>query len=41
MYIFKTEMPVKINQSKACEIIGLAQPTLSNKHEQPQIINAV
>ena len=30
MYIFKTEMPVKINQSKACEIIGLAQPTLSN-----------
>ena len=30
MYIFKTEMPVKINQSKACEIIGLSQPTLSN-----------
>ena len=30
MYIFKTEIPVKINQSKACEIIGLTQPTLSN-----------
>ena len=30
MYIFKTEIPIKINQSKACEIIGLAQPTLSN-----------
>ena len=30
MYIFKTEIPIKINQSKACEIIGLSQPTLSN-----------
>lgn len=30
MYIFKTEIPIKINQTKACEIIGLAQPTLSN-----------
>ena len=30
MYIFKTEIPIKINQSKACEIIGLAQTTLSN-----------
>ena len=29
MYIFKTEIPIKINQSKACKIIGLAQPTLS------------
>ena len=30
MYIFKTEIPIKINQSKACEIIGLAQKTLTN-----------
>ena len=30
MYIFKTEIPIKMNQSKACESIGLAQPTLSN-----------
>ena len=30
MYIFKTEIPIKINQSKACKIIGIAQPTLSN-----------
>ena len=29
MYIFKTEIPIKINQSKACKIIGLSQPTLS------------
>ena len=30
MYIFRTEVPVKINQTIASEIIGLAQPTLSN-----------
>ena len=30
MYIFKTEMPVKINQTIASKVIGLAQPTLSN-----------
>lgn len=30
MYIFKENLNVKINQTIACEIIGLAQPTLSN-----------
>ena len=30
MYIFKTEIPIKINQTIASEVIGLAQPTLSN-----------
>lgn len=30
MYIFKTEIPIKIKQIEACKIIGLAQPTLSN-----------
>ena len=30
MYIFKTEIPVKINQTIASKVIGLAQPTLSN-----------
>ena len=30
MYIFRTEVPIKINQTIASEIIGLAQPTLSN-----------
>lgn len=29
MYIFKTEIPIKIKQIEACKIIGLAQPTLS------------
>lgn len=29
MYIFKAEISIKINQTKACEIIGLSQPTLS------------
>lgn len=30
MYLFKTEIPVKINQTVASEIIGITQPTLSN-----------
>lgn len=30
MYLFKTEIPVKINQTIASEIIGITQPTLSN-----------
>lgn len=30
MYIFKENTNVKINQTIACEVIGLAQPTLSN-----------
>ena len=30
MYIFKSEIPIKINQTIASEVIGLAQPTLSN-----------
>ena len=30
MYIFKTEMPVKINQTIASKVIGITQPTLSN-----------
>ena len=30
MYIFKTKIPIKINQTIASEVIGLAQPTLSN-----------
>ncbi len=29
MYIFRTEIPIKIKQIEACKIIGLAQPTLS------------
>ena len=30
MYIFKENIDVKINQTIASEVIGLAQPTLSN-----------
>lgn len=30
MYIFKKNIDVKINQTIAGEVIGLAQPTLSN-----------
>lgn len=30
MYIFKTDNNVKMNQTIASEVIGLAQPTLSN-----------
>lgn len=30
MYLFRTEIPVKINQTIASEIIGITQPTLSN-----------
>lgn len=30
MYIFKTDLDVKINQTQACEVIGITQPTLSN-----------
>lgn len=30
MYIFKENTDVKINQTIASEVIGLAQPTLSN-----------
>ena len=30
MYILKNNLEIKINQVKAGEIIGLAQPTLSN-----------
>ena len=30
MYIFKENVDVKINQTIAGEVIGLAQPTLSN-----------
>ncbi len=29
MYIFKTEIPVKIKQTEACKVIGITQPTLS------------
>ena len=29
MYIFRTEIPIKIKQIEACKIIGLTQPTLS------------
>ena len=29
MYIFKKNIEIKISQTKACKIIGLAQPTLS------------
>ena len=30
MYIFKADNNVKMNQTIASEVIGLAQPTLSN-----------
>lgn len=30
MYIFKTEIPIKINQTIASKVIGLTQATLSN-----------
>jgi len=30
MYILKDSLNIKINQTIACKIIGLAQPTLSN-----------
>lgn len=30
MYIFKKDIAVKINQTIASKVIGLAQPTLSN-----------
>ena len=30
MYIFKADNDVKMNQTIASEVIGLAQPTLSN-----------
>jgi len=30
MYIFKKDKSIKINQTIASEVIGLAQPTLSN-----------
>lgn len=30
MYIFKKNLKIRINQTEASEIIGLAQPTLSN-----------
>lgn len=30
MYIFKNDINIKINQTIASEVIGLAQPTLSN-----------
>jgi plasmid maintenance system antidote protein VapI len=30
MYIFKADSDVKMNQTIASEVIGLAQPTLSN-----------
>lgn len=30
MYLFKTEIPVKINQTIASKVIGITQPTLSN-----------
>ena len=29
MYLFKTEIPVKINQTIASKVIGITQPTLS------------
>lgn len=29
MYLFKENMNIKINQTKASEVIGLVQPTLS------------
>ena len=30
MYLFKIEIPVKINQTIASKVIGITQPTLSN-----------
>lgn len=30
MYIFRDDVNVKFNQKIACEVIGLAEPTLSN-----------
>ena len=30
MYLFKTEISVKINQTIASKVIGITQPTLSN-----------
>ena len=30
MYILKENVELKINQTTACEVIGLSQPTLSN-----------
>jgi hypothetical protein len=30
MYVFKEGVNIKVNQTKAGEIIGLTQPTLSN-----------
>lgn len=30
MYLFKNEIPVKVNQTIASKIIGITQPTLSN-----------
>lgn len=30
MYIFKKNLIIKINQTKASKVIGIAQPTLSN-----------
>lgn len=30
MYLFKTEIPIKINQTIASKVIGITQPTLSN-----------
>lgn len=30
MYMLKSDLELKLNQSKASEVIGLTQPTLSN-----------
>ena len=30
MYILKEGVELKLNQTTACEVIGLSQPTLSN-----------
>lgn len=30
MYILKENIELKMNQTTACEVIGLSQPTLSN-----------
>ena len=30
MYIFKNNLQVKVNQTKASKVIGITQPTLSN-----------
>lgn len=30
MYMLKDDLNIKINQTIACEVIGLSQPTLSN-----------